>query len=142
MSDPSSIESMISALMSSQQALFSEMQSLGAKFDALAERVPPMQALQDTANGLVKLGEQVADVRATMMARIDRLQDALTKRSDDLSVLLGMSNVNRTTTDKALGEARPAFDQTSELSRVIHVIERQIRQMRDEIDELKDRPAA
>lgn len=69
------------------------------------------------------------------MARMDRMSDQITFIKDDMGVTMGASDSVRRNGDATKEELRA-------LSDIIYTTVRQLRQLRERVDELPDRPPA
>lgn len=78
-------------------------------------------------------------VRIDVMARIDRLQDAVSEQRDDISVPLDLLATHQRMAERGVTGARLAMDGLSSTNSAMTTMERQLRRLQDEVRQLKDK---
>jgi hypothetical protein len=73
-----------------------------------------------------------AKLRADLIERMDRLQNALTAREDETDLLLGM-------VAQAERDAKSAFQQASDGTTLMTLLPRRLRRLEDQVRELRER---
>jgi len=110
----------------------------------LADVILGLQRIQDdvtTMRGeLDSVRGELTGVRVALMDRMDRLQNAMTAMREEQTVLNGLVLSNQKMAERGLGESRLALDQTTTLAQTISALQMQIRQLRADVDEIRDRP--
>jgi hypothetical protein len=84
-------------------------------------------------------GRKHDELRVALMDRIDPMQSALTQRTEDVSVLLDLMVTNQKLAERGLSEARFGVDRQSSMATTMATFERQLRRLRDEVEELRNR---
>jgi hypothetical protein len=84
-------------------------------------------------------GRKHDELRVALMDRIDRMQNSLTQRTEDVSVLLDLMVTNQKIAERGLSEARFGVDRQSSMATTMATFERQLRQLRDDVEELRNR---
>ena len=104
-----------------------------ARFD---ERLTALENGQADLEGrLVILEKGQTSLRVDLMARMDRISDQITLIKDDMGVTMGASDSVQRTGDATKEELRASSD-------IVFTTVRQLRQLRERVDELLDRPPA
>lgn len=90
--------------------------------------------------GLKRVQNELTSVRTVLLDRMDRLRNTMAAMPEEQIILNGLVVANQKTAERGLGEARFAVDQTSTLAQTIGSLQIQIRQLRADVDEIRDRP--
>jgi chromosome segregation ATPase len=146
--DVESLAGNFGALAGNFGSLAGDVGSLAGNFGLLAGEVGSLAGDVAALKESVRvLGERLDiqsrkhdDLRVAVMARIDRLQDAMSEKRDDVTVLLDLLVTNQHIAERSIAEARLALDGYSRTSITLTAFERQIRRLQDEVRELRDRP--
>jgi hypothetical protein len=86
-----------------------------------------------------EMGLKQDGLRVSLMDRMDRLQDSLTEQRDDISVMLELLATNQRIAERGLSEARTSFDLHGRTASALTTMQRQLRDLRDEVNELRNR---
>jgi chromosome segregation ATPase len=74
----------------------------------------------------------IADLRIDLMARLDRLQNAITAIRDDISVNFGTAEAARRANDNTRDELRALTEQVSGMLRQIQRLQTDVRHLKGE----------
>jgi hypothetical protein len=115
-----------------QEELGLKLEGLGLKLEGVGLKQEEL-GLKQEAFGLTQDG-----LRVGLMDRKDRLQDALTEQRDDMSVMLELLASNQRIAERGLSEARTSFDLHSRTAAALTTMQRQLRHLQDEVNQLRD----
>jgi hypothetical protein len=113
------------------EALGVKQEEFGLTQEELSRRQEELGGRQD------EFGLKQDGLRVGLMDRMDRLQDALTEQHDDISVMLELLATNQRIAERGLSEARTSFDLHSRTAAALTTMQRQLRHLQDEVNQLR-----
>ena len=84
---------------------------------------------------IADLRQEVLQLRTQVMDRFDRVENRLTDMGDDITVAMAAATT-------ALRQQKEVRTETLDLVETMTVIQRKVRRLRTDVDEIRDRPAA
>jgi hypothetical protein len=122
-----------------QEAFGLDLEAFGQKQEAFGLNLDALGQKQEAFGlNLEALGVKQDGLRVGVMDRMDRLQDALTEQHDDINVLLELLATNQRIAERGLSEARTSFDLHSRTAAALTTMQRQLRHLQDEVNQLRD----
>jgi len=121
----------LAALEETRAALATQLARLDEKVVGVVARLAEDVSRLD--GNLSRLDEKLDRTRADLMARMDRLQDAMTALRDDVTVNFGIA-------DRVDSVAESARKETRALAEVVTAMQRQIARLQSDVRQLRGEP--
>jgi flagellar hook-associated protein FlgK len=91
-----------------------------------------LSALERLVQGQAKLDSDVTRLRSDLMARMDRIQNAITAIRDDIAVNFGTADAVRRANDNTRDELRALVEQVNSMVRQINRLQTDVRTLKGE----------